>query len=340
MALIMAGIDYKTADVDIRGLFSFTAAAGGELMEAARALPGVEGCVLLSTCNRTELYLSCGGDTEPDPVGILCEANGISTAAYGGFFTLRRQRAAALHLMMLTAGLRSQIRGEDQILAQVKTAVTAARELRCCDGVLETLFRCAVSASKKSKTLAPFSNAEPSVVKRALEVLTNRLGTLENKTALVIGNGEMGKLAASMLAAAGCNVTMTLRSYKRGSVEIPAGCGSIPYDDRYRFLPGCDIAVSATSSPHFTLSGEALALCPRIPSLLVDLAVPRDIDPAASALPGITCWNIDTLGGSAPGGEAAEKLLAIKGIVEEYMDRFDKWASYRSTLVPERGGQR
>lgn len=340
MALIMAGIDYKTADVDIRGHFSFTGAAGGELMEAARALPGVEGCVLLSTCNRTELYLSYDGNIGPDPVEILCRAKGLSPATYGGFFTLRRLRAAALHLMMLTAGLRSQIRGEDQILAQVKAAVTAARELQCCDGVLETLFRCAVSASKKSKTLVPLSNAEPSVVGRALEVLTGRLGTLENKTALVIGNGEMGRLAASMLAAAGCNVTMTLRSYKRGAVELPADCSSIPYDDRYRFLPGCDFAVSATASPHFTLSGEALARCPRIPSLLVDLAVPRDIDPDAAALPGVTCWNIDTLGGNIPDGGTAEKLLAIKGIVAEYMDRFDKWARYRSTLVPERGGLR
>lgn len=340
MALIMAGIDYKTADVDIRGLFSFTGAAGGDLMEVARALPGVEGCVLLSTCNRTELYLSYGGDTEPDPVEILCVAKGLSPMTYGGFFIRRRRRAAVLHLMMLTAGLRSQIRGEDQILAQVKTAVTAARELRCCDGVLETLFRCAISASKKSKTLVPLSNVDTSVVGRALEVLTGRLGTLENKTALVIGNGEMGRLTASMLATAGCKVTMTLRSYKRGAVEIPAGCGSIPYDDRYRYLPGCDIAVSATSSPHLTLSREALLQCPRIPSLLVDLAVPRDIDPFASTLPGVTCWDIDTLGGNTPDGETAEKLLAIKGIVEEYMDRFDKWARYRSTLVPERGGQR
>jgi len=234
--------------------------------------------------------------------------------------------------MMVASGLRSQIRGEDQILAQVKSAIDTAREVHTGDAVLETLFRCGISAAKKAKTQAPLSPVESSVARRALEVLEDRCGVLKDKRVLVIGNGEMGRLAASMLVEKGCRVTMTLRSYKRGAAVIPDGCDTVPYDRRYSHIPSCEILISATASPHFTIRADELCGCGKIPRYLVDLAVPRDIDPLAADLPGVTCWNVDELGGNTPGREAAEKLKIIRSILDAYKARFYQWERYRSRL--------
>lgn len=329
MGIIMAGIDHKTAGVDVRGLFSLTAAAGEELLRDVRQRPGVLGCALLSTCNRTELYLSCDEQADCDAVELLCGAAGVGAGAYEGYFVARQGRRAARHLMMVAAGLRSLVRGEDQILAQVKAAAVTARALCCADGVLETLFRCAVSAGKKAKTVAPLSAVERSVAERALAVLDAQPGGISGMRALVIGNGEMGRLSAALLAARGCAVTMTMRSYKHGGAVIPEGCATVPYDERYRVIPDCGLVLSATASPHFTLRADELRRCASLPRYFVDLAVPRDIEPGVAALPGVACWDVDSLGGNAPSAESAKKLMAVRSVVDEYMARFEKWEMHR-----------
>ena len=332
MSLIMAGIDYKTADVAVRELFSHTSAAAKDTMRLVRKHPAVEGCVLLSTCNRTELYLSCIPDGEASAQALLCSALGLSPDAFGRYFVARRDRQAISHLMMVTAGLRSQIRGEDQILAQVKTAIALAREENCADPVLETLFRCAVSAAKKAKTLAPITPVESSVALRALETLWDARGDLSGMRALVIGNGEMGRLIASLLVGAGCRVTVTLRSYKRGEIRVPERCATIPYDQRYELMPKCDILVSATTSPHYTVTADTLAGLSPLPAYLVDLAVPRDIEPSIADRCNVRLWNVDTLGRDTARQESAQKLMQVKEIIGEYIERYYKWRGYREHL--------
>lgn len=331
MAIVMAGIDYKHASVEEREPFSLTSTAVRELLVSIREQSGINGCVLISTCNRTELYLSCTEDADPDPAQILCEKLALSDFCRA-LFTIRRERQALCHLMMLAAGLRSQIRGEDQVLAQVKNAIQTAREEHCTDAVLETVFRLAVSVGKKVKTEIPISSVETSTAHRALEVLREEMGELAGKRALVIGNGEMGRLSAALLIQQGCAVTMTLRSYKRGVAVIPAGCDTVPYDARYDVIPHCDIVVSATTSPHYTLRAADFHGCPAMPRYFVDLAVPRDIDPEIGNVTGVRCWNVDTLGGGIPCEETADKLQSIKEIIEEYMLRFDQWQSRREML--------
>ncbi len=335
MCIVMAGIDHKTAEIAQREPFSFTADQAGELAAQLRRECGADGCVLLSTCNRTEIYLSISHSILPHPGQLLCNRLGLSQ--YTPHFALREGRAAQRHLMMVAAGLRSLVRGEDQILAQVKTAIDMAREYGATDPVLETLFRTAISAAKKARTLAPLAPVERSTAHRALEVLMQHTN-LSGKQALVIGNGEMGKLMAELLCSAGCGVTMTLRSYKRGAAAIPAGCSCIPYEERYTVLPSCDILVSATASPHFTVRRQELLNYKKIPPYMVDLAVPRDIEPEAAALAGKGCWNVDNLGGNKPSQESAKKLMVIKTILDEYTVRYEKWHSYRSKLHAETVG--
>ena len=330
MNIVMAGIDYKTADVAVREQFSLTSAQVSRQVAQIAAAAPVSGCVLLSTCNRTELYVSGGLDVHP--AQLLCDSLGLDYASFAPFFTERRERAAAMHLMMVASGLRSQVRGEDQILTQVKHAIAVSRQAKASDNALETLFRCAVTAAKKVKTTVPIAPVESSVAQRAVHALREAVGTLAGKHVMVIGNGEMGRLMDSLLLAQGCRVTVTIRSYKRGEVVVPPDCRCIPYEERYAHMPGCDIVVSATTSPHFTVRAQQVQELRHFPRYWVDLAVPRDIDPALSQFEGAVCWNVDTLGGGAMHTDR-EKLMQVHEILKEHVQRFEQWRSY-SALLP------
>mgnify|MGYP001234877179 FL=1 len=207
----------------------------------------------------------------------------------------RKDKEAVEHLFYLTSGLKSQIIGEDQILTQVKDALNLARENFAADGVLEVLFRMAVTAGKRIKTEVPFSHGNPSVIHQAIGFLAQKGYSLKDKTCMVIGNGEMGKVAAQALREAGADVTVTIRQYRSGVVNIPLGCKRINYGERMEYVPQCDLVVSATASPNFTLREELFQnLQMKDELILIDLAVPRDIEPSIGKIQGITLYDMDS----------------------------------------------
>lgn len=331
MNIAMAGIDYSLAGIDIRQQFSFTKARQQQVLEDLRQQPGVCGAVLLATCNRTELYLSCDEGLAPDPFALLCQASGIDFAACRGLYKVRRGSACFHHLCRLSCGALSQIWGEDQIITQVKNAIAFAREHQCADSVLEVLFRSAVTAAKRIKTEIRFTKSENSVATKTLEALQRRQPA--PRSVLVIGNGEVGRLVAETLVAHGFAVSMTLRQYKYSQVQVPAGVEAFDYAQRYARMPAFDAVVSATLSPHCTVEGPHFAALPRRPGLLIDLAVPRDIDPACAALPGVALLDIDTLSGDAIREDHALTLKQIDGIAEKYHQDFLKWERFRRTAA-------
>lgn len=326
MQLLMAGIDHGTAPLGTRERFSL----GEEGCRRALGLIGaeVEGGVLLSTCNRTELYLTVSDGASLSPEEALCRGAGVSAPQEG--VVSRSGREAAEHLMMVACGLCSRLVGEDQILAQVKRALTLAREESACDAVLETLFRSAVTAAKRVKTEYPSLGGNPSAAASAVELLCRELGGLRDQRVLVIGNGVVGRRSAELLVKAGCKVTVTTRSYRHGTSFIPTGCDAVPYAERYSVIAGFDAVVSATASPHHTLVREKLAA--GCPPLLADLAVPRDIDPAAAELPGVRLWDVDRLTGGRGMEIPPEALGRILEIQREQFHRFSRWMEYRKKL--------
>ena len=327
MNIRMAGLDWHVP-IQLREQLSFPRGRVVELNRLIRDNPGVEGCALLSTCNRTELYLSCAEGTEPDPAALLCAAAGVDYAAFAACFTTCAGEAAARRLMEVAGGLRSQIWGEDQILTQVKGAISAAREAGTADGVLETLFRSAAAAGKALKTKVRLTGVPRSAAQSAVERLGREVGGLHGKRALVIGNGEMGRLAASLLVEAGCAVTITLRSYHHGETVVPAGCAVAPYEKRHEAMEGMDLLISATASPHYTLSAGELSAVSHPPRLLADLAIPRDIDPAVGELPGIILYNVDDL------GVEVERTIPPEAeeILEKHLGQLEQWENYRACL--------
>lgn len=326
--LYMSGLDHHRAPISLRERLSFTQSGVVDLDRAIGGVSGVEGAVLLATCNRTELYLSCG--EAADPGALLCQAAGVRFADFSGAFANRQGADCARHLLEVACGLQSQILGEDQILTQVKRAAALAREAGSASADLETLFRTAAACGKAAKNGGRLTRLPVSAAHQAVRSLEERLGTLRGRQALVIGNGEMGKLSAMLLQEAGCRVMVTLRSYRHGETVIPAGCTAAAYEDRYGAMEGMDILLSATASPHYTVDEARFRGVARKPLLLVDLAIPRDIQPETGELPGVTLWNVDDLG-QADGTDAGE-LTRVRTLVESYLADFHQWSAYRESI--------
>lgn len=333
MGICMVGIDHSRAPVDVRAWFSFTKKSAAAGMERLKEKEGINGAIILSTCNRMELWVSADETWDGSLLEELCLLKELDPTEFAKYFTERKEREAAEHLFYLACGLKSQILAEDQIITQIKDALSWSREHFCTDNVLEVLFRRAVTAAKKVKTQIVFSRANTTAMDSAAALLRERGFSLRGKTCMVIGNGEMGRLAALTLLKEGADVTVTVRQYRSGIVSIPLGCKRINYGDRMELLPACDLVVSATASPNYTLRREDFAdVCLVRPLILIDLAVPRDIDPQLKELPQIEMYNIDDFKLTGMEGQE-EALRGASAILTEELDEFFSWYSGRD-LIP------
>jgi hypothetical protein len=282
--------------------------------------------VLLSTCNRTEVYLS--GDCAT-PWKLLCQAAGMASEPFAQSFLTYTGEDAARHLMEVSCGLCSQILCEDQILTQVREAMELAQKLGTANKDLSALFRIAVTVGKRSRTEIRLNRQAPSMATRCVELLYDHLGSLEGCHILVIGNGQMGQLTANTLVAAGATVSVTLRSYHHGESVVPPGCQAVPYDSRIAAMDGIDALISATTSPHYTVTAKELAACSNPPKVLIDLAVPRDIDPNCTRNPKVICYDTDSLGASGP--DNRQQLAQVQELIDQHLAEFQRWKRRQSS---------
>ena len=331
MSISMIGIDHSKASVDIRAKFSFTKKRAIEAMKKLKEEHGILGCIILSTCNRMEVWVSTQDDKEISLYEFLCREKEVKKDEYQDYFMKRENEEAVQHLFYLTSGLKSQILAEDQIITQVKDALTLARDAYCTDNVLEVLFRMAVTAAKKVKTEVTFSRANTSVIHQAMERLKNQGFSFEGKTCMVIGNGEMGKVTALALKEAGADVTVTVRQYRSGVVNIPQGCKRINYGERMELLPDCDLVVSATASPNYTLTKENFEeiKLDAASVVLIDLAVPRDIDPEVGKLQNVSLYDIDSFRIDAASPKLQASMQKAGEILDDQMKEFYDWFNGR-----------
>lgn len=325
MKLCMAGID-ASAPFEEREKLSLVR---GQVQAMLPRIAEQTGCaaVLLATCSRTELYLHAEGERAlPDPAEALCRAAGVAASA---FVTRREGADAVRHLMHVAAGMQSQIFGDDQIVSQVKDAAALAREAKTTDAVLDTLFRRAVTAGKRVRTETRLTGVPASAAEVGVRRAERFFGSLAGRRAVVIGNGEMGRLAARALVRAGSEVTVTLRTYRHGETLVPQGCGTVPYDRRLDAIEGADLVVSATTSPHFTLTAAQMQtlLCP--PRLLLDLAMPRDIESTAAGAQ-TALFNLDDLGDLGDADDTSRETAGC--ILDEETREFFAWLNYRAAL--------
>lgn len=333
----MVGIDHNKASIEYRELFSFTKAGAAEAMKLLKERYPIDGCVILSTCNRTELWISAGSNLSP--YRMLCALKEIDTDAYRHLCIEREGEKAALHLLELACGLDSKIFGEDQIISQVRDAIVLARKNCCTDMVLEKVFQTAVGAAKKVKTQVQLADVDGSTALQVISLLKEELGDLRGVACFMIGNGKMGQLICNTLLTHGASVKMTLRKTIHGILPtdsaVPEGCTMVPYEERHRELASSKVVISATRSPHYTLKKSEVEGClNKEPSIWIDLAVPRDIEPEVASLGGIKLFDIDHLAKEENRAKNENRAAEAMAILQEYLGELKQWFAFRER-IPE-----
>jgi glutamyl-tRNA reductase len=289
---------------------------------AAELAAGLGDAVVLSTCNRTEVYLAGG-----DPDRVRSELERRSGLELGGVLARWDDGEAVSHLFRVAAGLDSLVPGESQILGQVRDAYDGARRAGSTGPLLNRLFEDALHAGKRVRTEAKLHELPESVAASAVELGARELGGVEGRRALLFGAGRMSELAARDLRSRGAEVVVSSRTLESAQdLADRVGGRAAAFDAVAVELPEADLVVSATRCPYPILHAEAVR--PREkPLVLVDVAVPRDLDPAIGELDGCTLFDIDALGEGLVGRE--EDVREAEAIVAEEAARFAEWRRAR-----------
>lgn len=333
--LLALGVSHKTAPLDLRERLSLTEGSAVGALQELTASPGIHEAAAISTCNRTELYLVVSDPVEAEStaLGVLTrQAELRPTELLGHLYSLRSGEAAH-HLFRVTAGLDSMIVGEAEIQGQVKRAYELALVEGGTGPILNRLFRGALAAGGRVREETSVGEKGVSVPSVAVELARRTLGDLGERRVLVVGAGETAELVARALVARGvASVFVANRHYDRAiGLAQRFGGDAVRFEELPEQLEAADIVVSATNSPHQIVERDELeqvmATRRGRPLLLVDIAVPRDIEPACREVTGVSLHDIDDVqqivernaSGRETEAERAEPILAAE------QDRFERW---------------
>jgi glutamyl-tRNA reductase len=314
--LLAVGVSHHHAPLEVRERLYLQ---DGQAAELAAELGDA---VVLSTCNRTEVYLAGA-----DPERVRKELERRSGLELGGVLAQWDDGEAVSHLFRVAAGLDSLVPGESQILGQVREAYDSARRAGATSALLNRLFEEALRAGKRVRTEAKLHELPDSVAASAVELGARELDGVEGRRALLFGAGRMSELAARDLRARGAEVVVSSRTLESAQdLADRVGGRAAAFDAVAVELPEADLVISATRCPYPILHAEAVR--PREKALvLVDVAVPRDLDPAIARLDGCTLFDIDALGEGLVGRE--EDVREAEAIVAEEAARFAEWRRAR-----------
>lgn len=296
MPILLIGLNHTTAPLDIREQLSLSE----ESLRAIHTHPFVES-VLLSTCNRTELYAVCKGTDFNALENYLADATGVPTEEFAPHLYRFSDNEAAHHLLRVAAGLDSLVLGESQILGQVTKAFTLARELGRTGPLLSRLFQAAIHSGKRVHSETAISRNPASVASLAASIAENALADLTSAQVTVLGAGEMAELSVEALRRHGAqHILMINRTLERvHAVAERWNTGAAPLELLSETLGETDILITSTSADSIVVSREMIQNTmqqrPNRPLLLIDIAVPRNIDPAAASVPNVLLYDIDHL---------------------------------------------
>ena len=333
--LLAIGVSHKTAPVEVRERLALPDARAAEFMRDLRGGAEVQEAVAISTCNRTELYLVVGDPVEAEStvLAMLARQAGIRPTELAGAIYAHRNCDAARHLYRVVSGLEAMLVGEAEIQGQVKRAYEAALARETTGPLTNRLFGAALATGKRVRTETAIGEGQLSLPGAAVALAREHLGALEHRRVVIIGTGETSELTARALADSGAEPVFVANRRRDRAISLARRYHgtSIPHDELPEALLSADIVVSATASPHLLLEVREIAEVMRArdgrPLLLLDLAVPRDIDAACGVLDGVTLFDIDDLQAVAARnrkGRQAEARRA-EGIIEQEIQKFAVW---------------
>jgi glutamyl-tRNA reductase len=333
MHLTLVGLSHKTAPIEIREKLTFPAQRQPAALGALLTCDEIAEAVILSTCNRTEVYAVASSEAGTDAViEFLCEFHGLERHDLARYLYVVEGEAVVRHLFRVVSSLDSMVLGEAQILHQVKEAYDLSCEAEASGRVAHKLFRQSFEVGKRVRTETAIGESAVSISYAAVELAKKVFNTLEGLTILVVGAGKMSELTAKHLVSQGVrSVLVANRTYER-AVELAEKFEGtpIPYDELFERMRTTDIVISSTSAPGYVIDKAQVAAAMRgrrAPLFLIDIAVPRDIDPAVNDVPAAFVYDIDDLNGVVESNleERMREAKLAEVIIEEELAAFEAW---------------
>lgn len=338
MALLLIGLNHHTAPVSVRERLAVTPSHLPELLRALREVSSE--VAVVSTCNRFEVYAAVDDAAARHAalVEALARARGIESCELACHLTTRVDADAARHLFRVAAGLDSLLVGEHQILGQVKDAFQAAQDAGTQGDLLGGLFQRAITAGKRARTETAIGDGARSLGQVAVSLARETLGDLTNRTALLVGVGKINKLAGRALIESGLRwLLVANRTFER-AVEVAQTLGgrAVHFDALAQGLADADVVIVATGAPHIVIHANAVraAMARRAarPLVIIDLAVPRNVEPSAREIENARLYDMDDLSAVVARHHpiAAAALAEAEAIVAHEVAAFLEWQRERA----------
>jgi glutamyl-tRNA reductase len=302
MEILCLGLNHRTAPVEVRERFAVGSAKLGEASNELVALAEASEGVVISTCNRTEFYLAADDARAAFRLVETRLAEKIQVdSSVAAHFYRKEKTEAARHLCRVVSGLDSMMLGETEIFGQVKQAYSSALESGATGAILNKLFQRAFGVGKKVRTETSIQEGSTSVGNVAVDLAEKIFGHLKNSEVMILGAGEMSRITAQSLVSRGAkSIFVTNRSFERAQ-ELAAEMGgsAVRFDDWQSVLARVDVVISSTGAPHAIVHRADVEKARRArkyrPLFFIDIAVPRDIDPAVGEIEEVYLYDIDTL---------------------------------------------
>ncbi len=338
MMTILLGISYKTAPVKIREIYAFSNTDIDDILIHAKEFKQILGFVIISTCNRTELYARFDSDNESENTALLykiIESVRPHTDNHKAHFFVKTDKDASLHLMNVSAGLDSMILGEDQIIGQIKTAWNLARDAKTIDPSLDRLFQKSIEAGKRVRAKTDINSGSGSVSSAAIDLSVRIFGNLKNKQAMFIGTGETGELAIhNLIKKGGKRPIITNRTREKAELLAQKYSAKlVDYDKKEDYYKDADIIFIATgaSAPVITkkIAEQSMKMRDYKKQIYIDLSVPRNIEISVSEISGIHLYSVDDLQNvvNETGLKRREAAVKAKKIIQDTADEYENWLS-------------
>ena len=335
MHLLLVGVSHRTAAVDLRERLDFSSRGLEHALRAVAARSSTAEAVVISTCNRAEVYIACRDPERgvEDLRAFFSDFHHLSPDEIRPHLYAHHDYDAARHLFRVSSGLDSLVVGEPQILGQVKDAFRIATDTRSAGPLLNKLFHWAFGVGKRVRSETGLAEGAVSVSFAAVSLARKIFGNLGGRRVLVIGSGEMGRLTALHLKGQGvASITITSRTLAHGQELADEVGGRIaPWDSLQAVLLESDIVITVTGSATPILTKAAIkATMPASrsrPLFLIDIAVPRDVDPAAGEIEQVFLYNIDDLQSIVRENVARRgaEVMRAEQIVDEEVQKFSSW---------------
>ncbi len=340
--LFLLGINHDTAPVDLRERLNFSEGDLSETLVALSTRPACGEAVVLSTCNRVELYVRCNDldEARTELTRFLSDFHGVDPASLAPHLYSLASSEAAQHLFRVAAGLDSLVVGEPQILGQVKEAYTTASEIGCTGSLLNKLFHCSFAAGKRVRSETELGEGAVSISYAAVALARKIFGSLADHDVLLVGAGEMSELTAVHLKAQQVSRIVVINRTVAQAENLAEKIGgeAIPWTEMQQVLTTTDVVVTATGSPTPIITSNQVEAVMRTrrnrPLFIMDIAVPRDVEASAGTIEQVFLYNIDDLQAIVSENLARRSAQITKAevIVAEEVNGFMTWLRSRRAV--------